>query len=208
MSTTETRRVVAVSGILYVMLSLIGFGDGSAKPSWVGADLGLLSFLCFLVFVATLSSLLGPTQGSGHPLSATALATGVLSVAIKLSSYSFAAAMNFMPGGIPDSHLADTLQYMAGAAQAFTWPTDALFTFAVAVLIFRSQVLPRWVGAGAAVVGLSLVASWAKWTLQAPFEDAPAVLLMMFWVVVTSITIVVHRGGVVESPRVSEATVP
>jgi hypothetical protein len=205
MSTTEARRVVAVSGVLYVMLSLIGFGDGSSKPSWVGADLGLLSLLCFLVFVATLSSVLGPTQGSGNPLSAMALAAGVLSVALKLSSYSFAAATNFMPGGIPDSHLADTLQYMAGAAQAFTWPTDALFIFAVAVLIFRSQVLPRWVGGGAAVVGLSLVASWAIWTLQAPFEFAPAVLFMMLWVVVTSITIVAYRGRVVESHRVGEA---
>src|SRR6516225_434192 len=108
MNNIWTRRIGAAAGAIFVLIALL-HGDGGNQPgfhasrrsivAWIHTDstitashyamafLELLAFLCLLVFITYLASVLRRTEGDVGYLSTTVLSAGILSIAIKLASF-------------------------------------------------------------------------------------------------------------------------
>jgi hypothetical protein len=212
----QVPRPWALSGAVFVVLFFVGGTLGGSSPDigasrtkladwvssqaptvtdYVGGYLELLAMLALVAFVAQLWSVLRAAEGEHGPLSATVLAGGLLSAAIKISSFpaAFAALWRAKQGVEPQ--LAATLLDMNNAAFVLSWAADALMVGAAAILILRTSVLPRWLGWSGAAITVILLASVPVASKAPPL----GFLLTILWIVATSV--VLARRAESRAPR-------
>lgn len=170
--------------------------NGEGNPGYVGTVVGLAALAFFVPFLAYLCSVLRGAEGESGWLSTTAFAAGLAGITIKLVS------------GVPeiaDRHVADdtalhdALEGMAEAATATSMYPLALLLAAVAVLTFRTRVLPRGLGIGAAATSVALAVNGC-------FLDPgsfPALLLFVLWTLAASVVLL--RRAASAEPRKAQA---
>jgi hypothetical protein len=220
----QVPRPWALSGALFVILFFVGGTLGGSSPDigasrakladwvsgqaptvadYVGGYLELLAMLALVVFIAQFWSVLRTAEGEHGPLSATVLAGGLLSAAIKISSFpaAFAALWRAKQGVEPQ--LAAALLDMNNAAFVLSWAADALMVGAAAILILRTSVLPRWLGWSGAAITLILLASVPVASKAPPL----GFLLTILWIVATSVVLARRAESPVRLAALSRAAV-
>src|SRR6266699_1376137 len=188
------KRLGATSGVLYVVLTFVASGDNNSPgfhatpqeisawaqsvqltPSfWISPYVELLGMLFFLAFAAYLWSVLSRAEGEFGWLSATAFASGIATVVVKIVAFPVAAAA------------------VAGASEGFNpqvlgtlWDMNN-----ISFVITRAKALPGWLGWSAAVIALALLGTLPV----AFFNPIPVHLLALLWVLVTSIVLIIRAG--------------
>jgi|HubBroStandDraft_6_1064221.scaffolds.fasta_scaffold00638_10 hypothetical protein len=170
-------RAGAGCGALFAV-ALTAASNGSTDASYIA---GLAALALFLPFLAYLCALLRQAEGEHGWLAPTALAAGVAGITIKLASGAPEIAANHLVGGT----VHNTLQDIANVATVTSMYPLALLSAAVAIIVLRTRVLPRWLGYGAAVTAAALA-------INAGFLYAtivPAFLLFAVWTLAASVVL-------------------
>lgn len=213
----------ALTGVVSVVLLFAGqaIGGGGSRPdltasraahaAWLakqhlsagryaGVMLELLGIVLLIAFAATLWSVLRRGDGDGGVVAATAFGAGVGSAVLKLSSIPAVFAVMWRSQQGFDPQVATALLDMNDAAFTLTWLLDGVMLGAAAVVIFRSAVLPRWLGwLGAVAAAISLA------SIPVANHVPPIGILLTFvWIVGTSIVLI--RRAVHTAPRSAMAT--
>jgi hypothetical protein len=132
----------------------LAVGNGNSFAPWrpVVATWALVLFLPFLAY---LCGLLRSAEGEGGWLTTAALVAGISGVVLKLISHApeLAIHQDHLAKGTP---LYKALDHAAGAATTLSLYPLAISTAAIAVLVLRTRILPRWLGSFAAVTALAL----------------------------------------------------
>ena len=180
------------------IVSWLAKQNGGAS-AYLGGMLELLGILALILFAATLWSVLRAGDGEASPYAATAFGAGLASATIKLASLpaAFAALWRHKQG--LDPQLAAALIDMNNVSFVLTWTLDAVMLAAAATIIFRSGVLPRWLGWLGAGTALILIVSAPAAGHAPPF----GILLTFLWIVGTSITLT--RRSLRSQPRAAAA---
>jgi hypothetical protein len=145
----------------------------------------LAAFAFYLPFLAYLCSLLREAEGKNGWLSTTAFAAGLMGMTIKLLSAAPEIANEHVTAG---STLHKALQGIADAATNIALYPLAVMFAAVAVLVFRTRVLPRWLGFGAAATAIAMAVKGSFIGGNA----GPVIVLFVFWTLAASI-VLFHR---------------
>jgi hypothetical protein len=179
------NRLAALSGVLSVVLSFGGFmliasGGFAAQPGaaldeiasvvereasaqvFIGLYLDMFGSLAFVVFVARVWRTLRLAERDPAWVSIWALGAGLLAVGASFIDKALFFAIFTRAGRGLEPGVAAALFDAAGAAFALFGMFAGLFLAAVAIVVLRSNVLPRWLGwlaAVAAVLSLSGPAS-------------------------------------------------
>ncbi len=216
MNKTWLKRLGAASGVLYVVLAIIGSGSSDPGPNinatqneiiawaksfqltsslWISLYVELLGLLFFLVFAAYLYSVLSRAEGEFGWLSATVFASGIATVVIKLTDFPFAATAFARAADGFNPQILAILWDLANFAFFITLVTQAFLLGAAAIVILRAKALPAWLGWSAAVIAVILLG-----TLPVVFFNAiPVQLLPLLWVLVASIVLILRAGKVQQS---------
>lgn len=205
MTNRTVPLVPALSGIVAIVLPFVAQGGGGSPDlpssrakiaSWVASQhltaahiasgvIELIGILALIVFVATLFSVLRRADSDDGIASATAFGAGLIAVTVKLASVpaAFAAVWRAKQGINPQ--LAAALVDMNNVSFVLMWTLYAVMLAAAATVIFRSAVLPRWLGwFGAVTSGLLLVSAPA-----ADLVPPIAVMLAFLWIISTSVVL-------------------
>jgi hypothetical protein len=180
MITRTGARLGAASGIAYVVALMGASSAGGESTAALAAE--LVPMLLFFPFLAYLWSVLRDAEGPGGWLSATALATGVAAVTIKLASAGPAVAAR-QDGLSPALH--DALQQVNDVSFIVTMLPLGVCMGAVAAIVLRTHVLPAWLGWMAAVLAPLLIANG----LALNSQEGPAFLLFLLWILLAAIVL-------------------
>jgi hypothetical protein len=174
-------RVGAACGIIFP----VGlFLTARHYSLWVAA---LLAIALFIPFLAYLCGLLRQAEGAGGWLAQTAFAAGLAGITIKLASIAPEVA-------IRRDHIADGtslhsgLQGIADAATDLCLFPLGLMLAAVAFGAIHTHVLPRWLGYGAGLTAVALVAN-GSYNLYVDSGSIPAFLLFLLWTLAASVVL-------------------
>jgi hypothetical protein len=198
MNTPFYPRLAASCGALFAVVLFVAAGNGNETYLAPRAIAGLAALTLFIPFLAYLCSLLRSAEGANGWLGFTALAAGITGITLKIASVVPELALH-------RSHVADgtalhkLFQSLGDAATVIALYPLAVFCAATAIVALRTAVLPRWLGAGAAVTAIALVVNGAF--LEAGF--VPALLLFIVWTLVASVHLV--RRAWREPVRVGQA---
>ncbi len=222
MSANASDRLAGISGILWIILVLVGFGAiagfspsitdskadvveyfalANATRVYIGEYLEILAFLLFAVFAARLLSILREAEGGTAWLSRLALGGAVLFIAFSLAGVAplIAGTYRAEHGGLGE----DSLVALNDLRVALYWMSllvAPLFLLPVGLLIARTGVFPHWLGWGAITLGAVLLLG-----LIAPTSGIGdiASMLMGLWVLVVGVLLVVRSGryAAYEAPR-------
>jgi hypothetical protein len=180
-------RIGAGCGAVFVLLLFgLPLTGSDSTIVLVGELIGLLLFIPFLGY---LSSVLRDAEGPGGWLAATAFGAGLVDITIKLASIAPANAADGFADATPTHQALDVMNSTAFIA---TMLPLSVFMAAVAVVIVRTRVLPRWLGWLAAVTAPLLL-------VNGMFLDAefgPAFLLFLLWVLLASVILSLRPGDV------------
>jgi hypothetical protein len=181
-------RLAATCGALFAVILFVAAGDGKEAYLAPRAIAGLAALTLFIPFLAYLCSLLRAAEGPNGWLGSTALAAGITGITLKIASVIPALALH-------RSHVAEgtTLHKL------FDGVDNAVFCAATAMVALRTAVLPRRLGAGAAVTAAALAVNGAF--LETSF--VPALLLFVVWTLITSLHLL--RKTWREPARVAQA---
>lgn len=222
----RVNRLGASAGLLYAVLVLVGVNafpkgnagilaprqeiarDVAAHPAdagfWTGIFLEGLGLLVLIFFLARLWGVLRTAEGGSGWVSTSALAAGLVSVAVKLASFPLGiVAFYEVHGGGLDPQLAATLIHANDISFVATWAVDAVFIAATAATALRSGALPRWAGWSAAAIAPAMLAAVVTATSDA--AQLPTALFLL-WIVGVSIHLlrrpdVPAEAGSVRVPR-------
>ncbi len=179
-------RLGAACGALFVVL-LFGLSSTGSNSTivLVGELIGLLLFIPFLGY---LCSVLREAEGPGGWLASTAFGAGLVEIAIKLGSIAPANAADRFDDATATHQALDVMNSTSFIATML--PLGVLMA-AVAVVILRTRVLPRWLGWFAAITAPSLLVNG----MFLDEEFGPAFLLFLLWTLLTSVVLTVRPGG-------------
>jgi hypothetical protein len=216
MNKTWLKRLGAASGVLYVVLAIIGSSGNDTDPGfnatpqvitawaksvqltpsfWISPYIELLGLLFFLVFVAYLYSVLSRAEGAFGWLSATVFASGIATVVLKLTAFPIAAAAFARAADGFNPQVLAILWDMDNISLLPTLATQAFLLGAAAIVILRAKALPAWLGWSAALIAVILLG-----TVPVAFFNAiPVQLIPLLWVLVASIVLILRAGKVQES---------
>ena len=179
-------RVGAASGALFVVLL---FGPSSSgSDSTIVLALELIGLLLFIPFLGYLWSVLREVEGPGGWLATTALGAGLVDVTIKFGGLAPGKVANDFGDETP---IHKALEDMNSVAFIVTMLPLSVLMAAVAVITFKTHVLPRWLGWLAAVTAPLLL-------VNGMFLDAefgPAFLLFLLWTLLASVVLTVRPSG-------------
>jgi hypothetical protein len=182
MTTPLFARIGAGCGAVFAVVLFVASGNGNEAYLAPRAVAGLAALTLFVPFLAYLCSRLRAAEGENGWLATTALVAGIVGMTIKIVSV------------VPDlvlhrAHVADgtrmhtVVSTFADAATVIALYPLAVACAAIAIVALRTAVLPRWLGAGAAITAVALAVNGAF--LQASF--VPALLLFIAWTLVASV---------------------
>lgn len=176
-------RLAASCGIAFPIAMFLAVGNGNSFAPW-RAVVSTWALVLFLPFLTYLCGLLRRAETDRGWLSTLALVSGVSGVLVKLISHvpELAIHQDHLAKGTP---LYKALDHMAGAATILTLYPLAVSLAAVAVVVLRARVLPRWIGVFAAVTALALVINGGF--VFASF--VPALLVFLLWTLVTGVVL-------------------
>jgi hypothetical protein len=180
MTTRTAARLGAASGIAYVVALMGASSIRSDSTAALAAE--LVPMLLFFPFLAYLWSVLRDAEGAGGWLSATALATGVAAVTIKLASAGPAVAAR--RDGLSPA-LRDAFQQVNDVSFIVTMLPLGVCMGAVAAIVLRTHALPAWLGWMAAVLAPLLIANG----LALNSQEGPAFLLFLLWILLAAIVL-------------------
>ena len=191
-------RLAAACGVVFPIALFLAVGNGNSFAPW-RAVASTWALVLFLPFLAYLCGLLRTAARDDGWLPTLALVAGASGVLLKLVSHApeLAIHQDHIAKGTP---LYKALDHTAGAATTLCLYPLAIYAAAVAIIVLREQVLPRWVGVFAVLTAAALVVNGAF--VFAGF--VPALLLFLLWTLVTAI--VVLRRTWVASTQVAYAT--
>jgi hypothetical protein len=202
MSDRLLERMGAASGIVFLVLVFVGSLGG--PTSTVRLVLVLLGFLFFLFFLGSLWSAMRRAEGGSGWLSTTAFGAGLMSVTIEVGGAATLLVAKYRSGGL-DPQLARTLQDMEDASHLLTFFPLAVLLVAFAIVAIRSNALPGWLGWVAAVLAAAFLVGGIAGSANLASEWAGLpMLLYPFWVIATSIVLILRAG----EPRPVQAEAP
>jgi len=182
MNQPTLARLGAACGAVFAIVLTVASGDGSQSFSAPRAIAGVAAITLVVPFIAYLCSVLRAAEGPDGWLAGAALAAGITGIALKLGSAAPELALH-------RAHLAAATPLRAavsalgdGVTVLCLYPL-AVFCAAVAIAAFRTQALPRWLAAGAAVTAVALAVNGAF--LRTDF--VPALLLFALWTLLASV---------------------
>lgn len=193
MSKPLLPRLAASCGIVFPIAMFLAVGNGNNFVPW-RAVAATWALVLFLPFVAYLCGLLRRTESDGGWLSTTALVAGASGVVLKLMSHApeLAIHRDHLAKG---TSLYKALDHMAGAATLLSLYPLAICVAAVAVVVLRTRVLPRWLGIFAALTAAALA-------INGGFVFAnfvPGLLVFLLWTLVTGVVLLrQNRAGSTE----------
>jgi len=187
MSKPMLPRLGAACGIVFPIVMFLAVGNGSGFAAW-RAIVATWALVLALPFLAYLYSLLRRAEGDGGWLATVALVAGVSGIVVKLGSHAPALALHHHHIA-KGTQLYKALDDMGGGATVMSLYPLAICCAAVAAVVVRTGVLPRWLGAFAVVTAAALAVNGAF--LFAGF--VPALLLFLLWTLVTG-AILLRRG--------------
>jgi hypothetical protein len=187
MSKPMLPRLGAACGIVFPIVMFLAVGNGSGFAAW-RAIVATWALVLALPFLAYLYSLLRRAEGDGGWLATVALVAGVSGIVLKLGSHAPALALHHHHIA-KGTQLYKALDDMGGGATVMSLYPLAICCAAVAAVVVRTGVLPRWLGAFAVVTAAALAVNGAF--LFAGF--VPALLLFLLWTLVTG-AILLRRG--------------
>jgi hypothetical protein len=178
-------RLGAATGAVFAIVLFVSAGNGDHAFSTARAFAGVAAITLALPFVAYVSRLLHQAEGDTGWLAPTALGGGITGIALKLASIVPELAIH--RAQIADgTQLHKVLEEMAGGATVLCLYPLAVFCGATAIVALRTGVLPRWLGAAAAVTAPALVVNGAFFTAS----FVPALLLFLVWTLAASVYLV------------------
>ena len=203
------RRWAALSGIVFVVLMLVGAAfvercaegrrvrseiasyltdSGNHTRNIIGAYLWVLGGLAFLGFVTGLRSVLRRAEGDPGTLSNLVFGAGVVFTAVWSVSAaaiaSVAYAVEFSDARVSNPDLVTVLPSLGGLLLLLGGGfAGILLLAATSILVFRTGVLPRWLAWLGIVVAVSLVFDVAYMNI----------LPLVGWVLVASIAMLRRR---------------
>jgi hypothetical protein len=211
LSERTSERVTGVSGALFVIGAVVGFGvlvgsvpgpgaeggevrDFLARSEarvWTGGYLGLLAVLAFLVFAGGLWNLLRTAEGGTGWISTVGLAAATANVAVTVSADLVPGAAVFREGTRVDAEVASILLEGKHFAEMVTVPLIGLFLASAALVSLRTGALPRWAGWSAALVAAASVLGvpLGYETSQIP------VFLAALWILAVSVRLLARPSG-------------
>jgi hypothetical protein len=169
-------------GAVFAIVLFLANGDGSQPFSGPRAVAGLAALTLAVPFLGYLVTLLRPAREDGAGwLAPTALGAGIAWAALKLGSGApeLAIAKAHVAAG---TSLHTALSAIADGATVISLFPLAVCCAAIAVLAFRTRVLPRWLAAGAGITALALAVNGAF--IQT--SSVPAMLLFILWTLLAS----------------------
>jgi hypothetical protein len=195
-------RLPALSGAIFAVVGFVrGGGDDSAPTaSSTGRQIAsyayhhgipnalynveLWTFLALMVFSVVLYSRLRPAEPRIAVGARIAVAACVISVAIKLASFSAVYALYSSPVQL-DPGVARPLWIIGEYSFTVSMLVQALFLGAVAVSGLLFGGIPRWLAGTAGVIAVALAVGF---TIGGNFNVAPT-LAWMLWLLVASLTL-------------------
>jgi hypothetical protein len=209
-SSRGAARVAGIAGIVTVVLVLGGqslIQVGGAEPPFgapaediirffetrdarlfeVGTYLAAIGLIVFLWFLGGLWAVLRRAEGEPGWLSAIVLGSGLLFLASVTHGWNL--AMFRVEEGI-DPQIARLAFDMGNFGFASSWIPVASLLIASGWIILETRVFTRWLGWGAIVVGIGLLASRAAWTSAVVFVPY---LLFWLWVIAICVTLLRRR---------------
>ena len=186
MSTTIRSTPAAATGAVFAVVLTVANGDGGtlSAPRHLAATAALTLLIPFVVYVGAVLRARAVTATDAW-LATTSVVAGAVGACLKLLSDVPELAKS--GHGVPtaDSTSA-TLTALADSTTILALVPLALFGFAVGASALRTGALPRWLGIGALVTGVSL-------TVNGCFlhtENVPAFLVLALWCLLTSVHLV------------------
>jgi len=183
MSTQNFARLGAACGIAFPVAMFLAVGDGSHFVPW-RAVVATWALVLALPFLGYLYRVLRSAEGDDGWLSTAALVAGVTGVVLKLGSHAPELALH-RDHIAKGTQLYNVVDDIAGAATLTSLYPLAVCSAAIAAVVLRERILPRWLGVFAAVVALALA-------VNAGFVYAsfvPAFLLFLVWALVAGIVL-------------------
>ena len=177
MTKHSLQRLGAACGALFAVALFASSGNSGHVNVVEIAALAL-----FLPFLAYLHSLLREAEGPRGWLSTTVFASGLVGIALKLTSGVPEIASRHVDDGTP---LHKALADMASGATQFSLYPLALMLAAVAALALRTEILPRWLGIATAIAAAALAVNGSITGANA----GPALVLFLLWTLVTSVVL-------------------
>jgi hypothetical protein len=198
-----SERIVGVSGVLFVIGAVVGFGvlvgsvpgpgaeadeirdfvDRSDVRVWTGGYIGLLAQVLFVVFAAGLWGILRHAEGGTGWISTAGLVAAGLLLSITVAGDLVPGAAVFYAGRDIDPAVAGLLLDAKKLAEMLIVPFIALFLASAAIVVLRTAALPRWAGWSAAVI-----AAIAVVTLPLGYEPSQAsFFLALLWILAVSV---------------------
>lgn len=183
MNNSALSRTGSACGAVFAIVLFAANGDGSQPFSGPRAVAGIAALTLAIPFLGYLATLLRPSTeaSAGGWLASTALGSGIAWAALKLGSGAPELAM-VKAHVAAGSGLHAALAAIADAATVISLFPLAVCCAAIAVLAFRTRVLPRWLAAGAGITAVALAVNGA--VLQA--TSVPAMLLFVLWTLLAS----------------------
>jgi hypothetical protein len=200
MSKPVLPRLAAACGIVFPIALFIANGNGSGDYSPFRVVAGTWALVLFLPFISYLANVLRSAEGTDGWLSSCVFAAGLCGITLKIGSDAPALALHHAALA-HGTLLYKALDEMSAGATVISLYPLAICSAAVAIVGFRTGILPRWLsgGAGFTAVGLAVNGGF----LYAGF--VPALLLFLLWTLVTGI-VLFRRTGAAHSARTRART--
>jgi hypothetical protein len=194
MNTSERSTPAAATGAVSAVVLTAANGDGNnlTTPQHLAATAALTLLIPFVVYVGALVRM-RTRNATDTWLATTAVAAGAVGICMKLLSDAPEIARSDSTIG---SQTSAALEAVAGTTTVLALVPLAVFALAAGAAALRTCALPRWLGAGALVTGVSLAVNGCF--LHS--ENVPALLVLALWCLLASIHLVrASRRGEVTS---------
>jgi hypothetical protein len=167
------------------------YGTVASQLVWIGVFLQVLGFLMLFGFVTYVGTAVARDAGrTTRWLASLATGAGQGFVLLTLVGFAVGGVARFRAGPDIDLSVAMALFDVHVAIYVVSWALSVVFLLATAAQGGRSDALPVWLRAAAILIGLVNLAAVAGPTT--PLASFPN-LLMWFWTLAASITLVVRR---------------
>lgn len=212
MTDAQGRRPAAIAGLLSLVLGLVGTAVLSDQPEFVGDPASIATYykdnldailaghtmyLVSALLVLWLAGGLYATLRSVEPpqgcTAIIALGGAIAGVAMMLGGAATGAvgALRADERGEIAPEVATVLWDMGNILYGLAAPMAmAVFVLAVAIAIFRTAALPRWLGMVSVPLGVALLIPPISWI---------AMIVFQFWVAIAAVALLVHRAPAPEA---------